>query len=112
MTFPLPYSFEYNEERTPFSNMASLVKMQILGLRSFGPDEKDAQMVAFNSPLTLILGQNGCGKTTIIEALKYATCGELPSNTQQGSGFVHDPKINNRVEVIFLTRFFNRINHY
>ncbi|CAH0393171.1 unnamed protein product [Bemisia tabaci] len=79
--------------------MASLVKMQILGLRSFGPDEKDAQMVAFNSPLTLILGQNGCGKTTIIEALKYATCGELPSNTQQGSGFVHDPKINNRVEV-------------
>ena len=46
--------------------MAQIQKMQIQGIRSFGPTPDDRQNIEFFSPLTLILGQNGCGKTTII----------------------------------------------
>ena len=35
---------------------------------------------------------NGSGKTTIIEALKYATTGEQPTNTR-GGAFIHDPAL-------------------
>ncbi|KAH3668693.1 hypothetical protein OGAPHI_002447 [Ogataea philodendri] len=41
-------------------------------------------------PLTLIVGTNGSGKTTIIEALRYATTGDLPPNSKNGA-FVNDP---------------------
>lgn len=41
--------------------MSKLEKMQIMGIRSFGPEEP--RKIQFFSPLTLILGQNGCGKT-------------------------------------------------
>ena len=59
--------------------MSRLEKLQIQGFRSFSPDERSpgSQKIEFyrktgpnesiSSPLTLILGQNGCGKTTIIE---------------------------------------------
>lgn len=80
--------------------MSSVERLKIQGIRSFGPDKNDEADIRFSSPLTLILGQNGCGKTTIIEALKYACCGELPAGTDQGSGFVHDPKLANLVEVL------------
>lgn len=64
--------------------------MSILGVRSFGP--RHAEVIAFNSPLTLIVGYNGSGKTTIIECLKYATTGELPPNSK-GGAFIHDPNL-------------------
>lgn len=79
--------------------MSRIERLRIQGIRSFGPDEKDGAQIKFFSPLTLILGQNGCGKTTIIEALKYATCGELPAGTELGRGFLHDPKLANVAEV-------------
>lgn len=79
--------------------MASIEKLLLRGIRSFGPDNEDEAKLKFCSPVTIILGQNGCGKTTIIEALKYATCGEFPGNCSQGSGFVHDPKLCNSTEV-------------
>ena len=59
--------------------MSRLEKLQISGFRAFSPDEKNEpgpQKIDFYqkfltetvpSPLTVILGQNGCGKTTIIE---------------------------------------------
>ncbi|XKL64892.1 hypothetical protein PGB90_004978 [Kerria lacca] len=75
--------------------MSSIDRLQIQGIRSFGPEKNDVAVIKFYSPLTLILGQNGCGKTTIIESLKYATCGELPAGTDGGSGFVHDPELAN-----------------
>lgn len=54
--------------------MSSIEGLSIRGVRSFGPD--DAQVIKFAKPLTVIVGENGCGKTTIIECLKYATTGE------------------------------------
>lgn len=74
--------------------MAKLQKMWISGIRSFGPFEQDKQVIEFSSPLTIFLGQNGCGKTTIIEALKFACSGDLPEGSSCGQSFVNDPKIN------------------
>ncbi|XP_061607805.1 DNA repair protein RAD50 [Phyllopteryx taeniolatus] len=71
--------------------MSKIDKMSILGVRSFGIEDKDKQVISFFSPLTVLVGPNGAGKTTIIECLKYATAGELPPGSK-GVAFVHDPK--------------------
>jgi DNA repair protein RAD50 len=70
--------------------MSRIEKLSILGVRSFGPQHPET--IAFNTPLTLIVGYNGSGKTTIIECLKYATTGEMPPNSK-GGAFIHDPSI-------------------
>ncbi|KAG8700814.1 DNA repair protein rad50, partial [Ceratobasidium sp. 395] len=75
---------------------ASLNKLAIRGIRSF--DDKSVAVIEFYSPVTVIVGHNGSGKTTIIECLKYATTGEQPPNTR-GGAFVHDPKMANEKEV-------------
>lgn len=56
--------------------------------------------IEFKAPLTLIVGMNGSGKTTIIECLKYVTTGELPPNCSNGQSFVHDPKMSGEKEVM------------
>lgn len=61
--------------------MSSISKMQIRGIRSFSPDRDET--IEFYSPLTMIVGANGCGKTTIIESLKFACTGSLPPNTKK-----------------------------
>ncbi|CAL3972242.1 unnamed protein product [Diplocarpon coronariae] len=66
-------------------------------IRSF--DNQDKMSIKFQTPLTLIVGVNGSGKTTIIECLKYATTGELPPNGGKGA-FVHDPKLADEKEVL------------
>uniref|UniRef100_A0A8C4E4L8 RAD50 homolog, double strand break repair protein n=1 Tax=Dicentrarchus labrax TaxID=13489 RepID=A0A8C4E4L8_DICLA len=71
--------------------MSKIDKMSILGVRSFGIEDKDKQVISFFNPLTVLVGPNGAGKTTIIECLKYATSGELPPGSK-GGAFVHDPK--------------------
>ncbi|TFK64624.1 hypothetical protein BDN72DRAFT_963073 [Pluteus cervinus] len=76
--------------------MACLNKLAIRGIRSF--DDKQLSVIEFFSPVTVIVGHNGSGKTTIIECLKYATTGDQPPNTR-GGAFVHDPKIANEKEV-------------
>lgn len=56
-------------------------------------------MIEFTqSPLTLIVGPNGSGKTTIIEALKFITTGNHPAGGN-GAAFVHDPKVLDEREV-------------
>ena len=46
--------------------MSSIDKMSIQGIRSFGTDDKEKQIIQFFNPLTLILGPNGTGKTVSI----------------------------------------------
>ncbi|KAJ1981324.1 DNA repair protein rad50 [Dimargaris cristalligena] len=70
--------------------MSSIEKLMIRGIRSFDPDTPS--VIDFFTPLTIIVGHNGSGKTTIIECLKYATTGELPPNSK-GGAFIHDPKL-------------------
>lgn len=79
--------------------MSSIDKMSVQGIRSFGPDDKEKQIIQFFTPLTLILGPNGTGKTTVIEALKYITTGVMPPGATRGGAFVHDPKFANEREV-------------
>ncbi|AAS54008.2 AFR637Wp [Eremothecium gossypii ATCC 10895] len=76
--------------------MSAIHNLSIQGIRSF--DARDKEVIKFGKPLTLIVGANGCGKTTIIECLKYATTGDLPPNSKNGA-FIHDPKINGEVDV-------------
>ncbi|KAF2681066.1 DNA repair protein rad50 [Lentithecium fluviatile CBS 122367] len=60
--------------------MSKIERMQIMGIRSFGPTH--GEVIRFNAPLTLIVGWNGSGKTTIIECLN-----------KTGGAFIHDPKL-------------------
>ncbi|CAB3220000.1 unnamed protein product [Arctia plantaginis] len=80
--------------------MAVVKSLAIRGIRSFGPEDSDEQAISFESPLTLILGQNGCGKTTIIEALRYAITSQMPPGIGHNDCFVHDPKVNRSTEVL------------
>ncbi|KAI4600963.1 DNA repair protein rad50 [Pestalotiopsis sp. 9143b] len=77
--------------------MSKIEKLNIRGVRSFDPHS--TQTLQFHSPLTLIVGYNGSGKTTIIECLKYATTGELPPNSK-GGAFIHDPKLLAQADVL------------
>lgn len=76
--------------------MSSVDKLLIRGIRSFSPYNEN--VIEFYAPLTIIVGHNGAGKTTIIECLKYATTGDLPPNAK-GGAFVHDPKVSRETEV-------------
>ncbi|XP_067628332.1 DNA repair protein RAD50 [Eurosta solidaginis] len=73
--------------------MSTIEELCIQGIRSFGSNSEDVQKIKFSSPVTLILGENGCGKTTVIECLKYGLTGEVPPGSDRGKSFVHDPKI-------------------
>ncbi|KZV65287.1 hypothetical protein PENSPDRAFT_655878 [Peniophora sp. CONT] len=76
--------------------MSSLNKLAIRGIRSF--DDKSISVIEFFSPVTVIVGHNGSGKTTVIECLKYASTGDQPPGTR-GGAFIHDPKMANEKEV-------------
>ena len=43
--------------------MTSIESLSIQGVRSFSPDIEHVQKIRFFKPLTIILGQNGAGKT-------------------------------------------------
>lgn len=76
--------------------MSSIYKLSISGIRSFSDETQET--IQFNGPLTLIVGTNGSGKTTIIECLKYATTNELPPNTKNGASFINDPNLHSSNE--------------
>uniref|UniRef100_UPI00358F3D7A DNA repair protein RAD50 isoform X1 n=2 Tax=Myxine glutinosa TaxID=7769 RepID=UPI00358F3D7A len=78
--------------------MSKIEKMSVLGVRSFGTEDKDKQVISFFSPLTVLVGTNGAGKTTIIECLKYICTGDFPPGTK-GTAFVHDPKVAHETDV-------------
>jgi DNA repair protein RAD50 len=72
--------------------MSFLDKLSISGVRSY--NSEGSQGVQFY-PLTIILGPNGSGKTSIIEALKYVTTGLTPPNSNGGKTFICDPTLAN-----------------
>uniref|UniRef100_A0A8D0L6W6 RAD50 double strand break repair protein n=1 Tax=Sphenodon punctatus TaxID=8508 RepID=A0A8D0L6W6_SPHPU len=78
--------------------MSRIDKMSILGVRSFGVEDKDKQVITFFNPFTILVGPNGAGKTTIIECLKYICTGDFPPGTK-GNSFVHDPKVAHETDV-------------
>ncbi|GAB7366464.1 hypothetical protein MBLNU230_g8259t1 [Neophaeotheca triangularis] len=78
--------------------MSAIKQLSILGVRSF--DNQRAETIQFHTPLTLIVGLNGSGKTTIIECLKFATTGSLPDMSKTGGAFIHDPKLCGEKEVL------------
>uniref|UniRef100_A0A3Q4MD99 RAD50 homolog, double strand break repair protein n=1 Tax=Neolamprologus brichardi TaxID=32507 RepID=A0A3Q4MD99_NEOBR len=43
--------------------MSKIDRMSILGVRSFGIEDKDKQVISFFTPLTVLVGPNGAGKT-------------------------------------------------
>ncbi|RDD38672.1 DNA repair protein RAD50 [Trichoplax sp. H2] len=91
--------------------MSSIDRMLIVGIRSFSPQSQQGGVIEFGKPLTVITGHNGAGKTTIIECLKYATCGYTPPNTKNGA-FINDPKgRSDRVEVKTLEGTISRTEH-
>ena len=82
--------------------------MSIQGIRAFSPFE--SKTIKFFKPLTIIVGDNGCGKTTIIECLKIGCTGGLPPNVANGQvwsylslvtllSFVSDPRLSHQEEV-------------
>lgn len=77
--------------------MASIERLSIMGVRSF--DNTRAATISFQTPLTLIVGYNGSGKTTVIECLKYVTTGLFPPGVT-GAAFVHDPDLAGEKEVM------------
>eukprot|EP00890_Picochlorum_soloecismus_P006767 jgi/Picsp_1/915/NSC_04400-R1_dna repair protein rad50 len=77
--------------------MSTIDVMGIKGIRSFSPDRQEK--ITFFKPLTLIVGHNGAGKTTVIECLKMACTGDLPPNVKSGQNFIHDPKVAGETEV-------------
>lgn len=73
--------------------MSKIEKLGIQGIRSFDSDGH-FETIKFYAPLTLVVGINGSGKTTIIESLKYAVTGILPPGAKTGGAFIHDPALN------------------
>lgn len=53
--------------------MSRIEKMSILGVRSFGIEDKDKQIITFFSPLTILVGPNGAGKTVSSRRLRWAS---------------------------------------
>lgn len=80
--------------------MTSIERLQISGIRSFEPSLTSRQTIYFQKPLTVILGKNGAGKTTIIEALLNACAGIMPPGSgQEKVSFIYDPQIIGESEV-------------
>lgn len=77
--------------------MTTVKLLGIQGIRSFSHER--CEVVDFEKPVTLIVGANGSGKTTIIECLKMASAGALPPNSKNGHGFIHDPQVAHLPEV-------------
>ncbi|CAL8144103.1 unnamed protein product [Orchesella dallaii] len=80
--------------------MSMVKRLSLQGVRSFSPLDNKGQWIEFDSPLTLILGVNGSGKTTIIEALKFAITNQFPPNSSKGASFVNDPKLGNMCDAV------------
>ena len=67
--------------------MTTIDKLLICGIRSYDPNSHC--VIKFFKPLTIILGANGTGKTSIIEALKYGCTGDIPALSDQLNNYAY-----------------------
>ncbi|OMJ81185.1 hypothetical protein SteCoe_18411 [Stentor coeruleus] len=74
-----------------------LQQLKISGMRSFSPNSEI--LIEFDEKLTLILGKNGAGKTTILECIKLACTGVFPPNSDNGKWFIFDAKLLQKNEI-------------
>ncbi len=77
-------------------DMTTIERLGISGIRSYGTEKET--FLRFSRPLTIILGRNGSGKSSIIESILQATTGQLPPMVGTGAAFIHDPRIDNETE--------------
>ncbi|CRH01076.1 DNA repair protein RAD50, putative [Plasmodium relictum] len=77
--------------------MTTFEKIGIQGIRSYCDD--NVEKINFSSPITIIYGNNGSGKSTIIECLKVSCTGDFPPNAEKGKSFIHDPLISNKMNI-------------
>lgn len=77
--------------------MTTLEKIGIQGIRSY--NDEDVEILEFATPITIIYGNNGSGKSTIIECLKVSCTGDFPPNAEKGKSFLHDPLISNKMNI-------------
>jgi len=71
--------------------LTMLRQLTISGVRSYS--DTNEQTIEFMSPLTIILGSNGSGKTTIVESIQYCLTGAFPPLSDNGKRFVREPEI-------------------
>lgn len=91
----LKYTFfcRISIQHLPTNIMPTLLKsLKLRGVRSYSPREDETQLIEF-SPLTIILGPNGSGKTTIIETLKFLMTGEEPPFSDSRRNFICYPYV-------------------
>lgn len=83
--------------------MTELKRLEISGIRSFkeNPNDINKQSIDFDGPVTLITGENGTGKTTIIEALKFATTGKCTEEMITDPNIWGKDNIDSRVSLEF-----------
>jgi chromosome segregation protein len=61
--------------------MANIVRLKVTGFKSF----VDPVEVAISPGLTGVVGPNGCGKSNVVEALRWAM-GETSAKQLRGDG--------------------------
>lgn len=66
----------------------TLMSAKIRGVRSYSPYVHKTQTIEF-MPLTLIVGSNGSGKTSVIESLKFIISGDEPPLSDSRRNFLH-----------------------
>uniref|UniRef100_A0A7N6A6U5 Zinc-hook domain-containing protein n=1 Tax=Anabas testudineus TaxID=64144 RepID=A0A7N6A6U5_ANATE len=69
--------------------MSKIDKMSILGVRSFGIEDKDKQVISFFNPLTVLVGPNGAGKTDAHETDVRAQIRLLFTDVNGGKVTIH-----------------------
>ena len=79
--------------------MATIDRLKICGIRSFSPEDSGS-VIQFYKPMTVIVGSNGSGKTTIIECLAYACTGTFPPSLRNSKDmFINDPRLTGSTSV-------------
>lgn len=73
--------------------MATIDKLEVKGIRSYGSDKNTR--IEFFQPLTIIVGNNGSGKSTILEAIVKVISGQEPPIGTNAS-FIRDPNIDSQ----------------